>query len=259
MTTRDTPWPAGTPCWVDLAVDDFGKAQAFYGGLFGWDVPTGEEEFGGYSTCTLDGRNVAGIAPKMMPEQPTVWTTYLATDDVAATLVTARESGGQVVAETMQIADMGAMGVAMDPGGAHVGFWQSGSHHGFALTNEPGSVTWTENFSTDWEANKRFYAALFGYEYGDMSGEGFQYATFKVDGDDVGGIGPLSGGMPLPEGTPPFWNLYFKVADTDAGCAEVQRLGGRVYHDPWDTPFGRMASVADDQGAPFMLMADPAQ
>lgn len=31
MTTRDSNWPEGTPCWVDLGVDDFDKAKAFYG------------------------------------------------------------------------------------------------------------------------------------------------------------------------------------------------------------------------------------
>ena len=36
MVTRDTAWPAGTPCWVDLGVDDIAQAKAFYGGVFGW-------------------------------------------------------------------------------------------------------------------------------------------------------------------------------------------------------------------------------
>lgn len=31
MTTRNSNWPEGTPCWVDLGVDDFDKAKAFYG------------------------------------------------------------------------------------------------------------------------------------------------------------------------------------------------------------------------------------
>jgi hypothetical protein len=34
-------------------------------------------------------------------------------------------------------------------------------------------------------------------------------------------------------------------------------MGGSVDRPAWDTEFGRMAAVADDQGAHFMLMADP--
>ena len=35
MATRDTAWPAGTPCWIDLAVDDIMRASNFYTSLFG--------------------------------------------------------------------------------------------------------------------------------------------------------------------------------------------------------------------------------
>ncbi|TDP92102.1 VOC family protein [Labedaea rhizosphaerae] len=35
MITRDTPWPAGTPCWVDVSVPDLEKARKFYGELLG--------------------------------------------------------------------------------------------------------------------------------------------------------------------------------------------------------------------------------
>ena len=41
MVIRDTAWPAGTPCWIDLAVDDIGRASAFYTGMFGWYVQPG--------------------------------------------------------------------------------------------------------------------------------------------------------------------------------------------------------------------------
>ena len=69
MVTRDTAWPAGTPCWVDLGVEDIGKAKAFYGGLFGWEIREGPPESGGYCMAELDGRQVAGIGPKMGPAE----------------------------------------------------------------------------------------------------------------------------------------------------------------------------------------------
>jgi len=41
VVTRDTRWPAGTPCWVDVSADDVPKAIAFYQALFGWDIELG--------------------------------------------------------------------------------------------------------------------------------------------------------------------------------------------------------------------------
>ena len=248
MTIRDTPWPEGTPCWVDLAVDDFRAAQSFYSELFGWSVPTGTEEFGGYSTVTKNGKNVVGLMPKMDASMPTAWTTYLACDDLDATMAKVRAGGGQVVADVMDVADMGRMALAVDPGGAFVGFWQSGAHTGFQLANEPGSVGWNENFSTDWEANKAFYRSVLGWDYDDMSGEGFQYAAFLVGDRPGGGIAPVG------EGMTPHWNVYFLVADADDTVGMVKRLGGTVLQQPWDTEYGRCAAVADDQGASFMVM-----
>ena len=56
-------------------------------------------------------------------------------------------------------------------------------------------MCWNENFSRDFDRNQAFYQAVFGYEYGDMTGE-FRYATLKLDGNEVGGIGELGSGMP---------------------------------------------------------------
>lgn len=253
MTTRDTNWPPGTPCWVDLGVDDFARAQAFYSALFGWEIEPGPQEYGGYSTCTKGGRAVAGIAPKMSPDQPSVWTTYLATDDLDGTVERVREQGGQVVSEPMDVGAMGRMALAVDPGGAFVGFWQGGSHTGFGLADEPGSVTWCENMTRAFADNQAFYRGVVGWDYDDMSGSGFVYATFKVGDQVAGGIG----GMGEEWGEmPPAWVTYFKVQDADEAVTAVERLGGSVKAPPWDTEFGRMAAVTDDQGAPFMLMAD---
>lgn len=255
MTERDTNWPAGTPCWVDLGVDDFPAAQRFYAALFGWVVEEGPPEYGGYATATLDGRAVAGLAPKMSPDQPTVWTTYLASDDLDATLAKVSDHGGQVVAEAMDVGEEGRMALAVDPGGAFVGFWQGRRHTGFQLANEPGSVTWNENLTGAFAQNQAFYRDVVGWEYDDMSSPEYQYATFKVGGAVAGGIGGLGADS---AGRPPSWTTYFKVADVDVTCAEVERLGGAVTAAPWDTEFGRMASVRDGQGAAFMVLADAA-
>ena len=61
---------------------------------------------------------------------------------------------------------------------------------------------------------------------------------------------------------PAHWSVYFGVADTDAAVAKVSDLGGTTLRPAWETPYGRMAVVADNHGASFSLISvaspDPA-
>ncbi|HEX9516175.1 MAG TPA: VOC family protein [Streptosporangiaceae bacterium] len=253
MVQRDTPWPAGTPCWVDLGTDDVARATSFYSTLFGWDTQVGPPETGGYVMCEVQGRPVAGIGPKMGPaEVPTAWTTYLASDDADATTSKVTAAGGSVLADPFDITDVGRMSVAADPGGAVFGIWQSRAHSGMQLANVPGAVCWNENMSRGFDANKAFYQAVFGYDYDDMSGDDFHYATFRTTGDPMGGIGDLA---MAPAETPAHWMTYFGVEDADQASDVVTKLGGSVMRPAWDTPYGRMAIMTDDQGAAFAIMA----
>jgi predicted enzyme related to lactoylglutathione lyase len=257
MVTRDTAWGDGTPCWVDLGVADIPKACAFYAGLFGWEARQGPPEAGGYALCRKDGRQVAGIGPNMGPPgQPPEWTTYLATSDADETARSITSAGGRVLVAPMDVMDQGRMAMAADPGGATFGLWQARQHTGVQLANEPGSLAWNENLSRDFDGNKAFYQAVFGYEFGDI-GAGFRYATLKLGGSEVGGIGELDPGAPA--GAPARWSVYFAVEDTDAAVARAAGLGGTTVRPAWDSPYGRIAIVADDHGAVFSLISAPAE
>jgi uncharacterized protein len=257
MVTRDTAWPSGTPCWVDLGVDDIARAGSFYSRLLGWDIQAGPPEAGGYTMCLQEGHPVAGIAPKQgPPDTPTVWTVYIASDDADETAGKITAAGGKILAPPVDVLDVGRAALAADPAGAAFGIWQARDHIGFGLANEPGSVCWNETFSRDMEGSQAFYGAVFGYEYGDMSTPEFRYATLKIDGKEVGGIGELGSG--IPPDVPAHWSTYFAVGDTDAAVATVTAAGGAVTREPWDSPYGRMAVVCDDQGAEFSLMGTPA-
>jgi predicted enzyme related to lactoylglutathione lyase len=237
---------------VDIGVDDVPKAIAFYSGLFGWDIQQGPPEAGGYCICHLNGRIVAGLGPKMGdPAAPSAWTTYLASDNVDATAEKIMAAGGQLPMPPMDVMKEGRMAIAFDNVGAAFGLWQAGNTTGVGLANEPGSLSWNEHLSNDFAGSKAFYQAVFGYEYDDMSGEGFQYAAVKVDGNIVGGIGGA------PEGRAPGWGVYFAVADTDAALAKVTELGGSVVRPAEDTPFGRMATVTDNHNAVFSVITAP--
>ena len=63
--------------------------------------------------------------------------------------------------------------------------------------------------------------------------------------------------MGAPAGTRPWWLAYFAVADTAAAVAAARIAGGTLLSGPDDTPFGfgRMALLADPEGATFAVVA----
>jgi uncharacterized protein len=263
MVTRETPWPDGTPCWVDLGAGDIPKAVGFYSGQFGWAAAQGGPEVGGYSMARLDGRNVAGIGPLMGPPgTPGAWTTYFASGDADAAAARISGAGGQLLMEPTDVMDAGRMLVAADITGATFGVWQARGHTGAQVVNVPGAFTWSEHMSRDFEGAKAFYAAVFGYEYGDMSSDGFSYATLLINGQQVvGGIGAFPAGDGGPAGDEgahqAFWGVYFGTADTDESVELLTSRGGAVIRPATDSPYGRMAIVADNQGAVFSLISTP--
>ena len=108
---------------------------------------------------------MAGIGPKMGPaEMPSVWTTYIASADADETASKIKSAGGQLLMEPFDVMDVGRMAIAADPAGAVFGVWQARSHTGVQLANEPGSLAWNENMSRDFDGNKAFYQAVFGYD-----------------------------------------------------------------------------------------------
>jgi uncharacterized protein len=258
LVTRHTPWPDGTPCWVDLGTADIAKAISFYSREFGWDVLQGGPEMGGYSRAQLDGRNVAGIGPNMsQPEAPSAWATYFASTDADAAAARISSAGGTVLMGPMDVMDLGRMVIATDVTGAVFGVWQAMKHTGTQVANVPGAFTWSEHMSRDFEGAKAFYAAVFGYEYGDMSTDDFSYATLLINGQQVvGGMGALPAGTPGDQ--PAFWGVYFGTSDTDKSVELATSHGGRVIRPATDSPYGRMAIVADNQGAVFSLISTPA-
>ena len=238
MPTRDTAWPAGTPCWVDYGAADVDAARAFYADVLGWSYTGGEPEYGGYVTCRTDDRAAAGMAPQMDPSDPPRWTTYLATDD-----------GGTVVVQPMDVGPMGRMAIAVDPQGHPFGLWQSAQHTGVTIYNEPGSLVWNDAAVDDPAAARDFYGTVFGFHFDEVEGMG-GYATFATDGAPLGGLG---GSQP---GSPPGWTSCFSVASTDDAVDAVERAGGTVTTAAQDTPFGRFAVVEDPWGAAFSVMQE---
>lgn len=247
-----TTYAQGTPCWVDLGTPDLDGAIAFYSALFGWTVEKGPADMGHYSTARLHGAEVAGLADQQVPGM-VVWTTYLAVDDVEATVARAAEHGGTVLAPPMVIEGFGAMAIVADPGGAPVAFWQAGGLAGAGVVNEPGSVCWNELTTRAVPESLDFYRAVLGLDGVHTPSGDMDYYELRVGGRGVGGLMPMVGEM-WPDEMPNHWMVYFAVADADATAARCTELGGTVPVPPMDIPPGRFAVLTDPQGGHFSIL-----
>jgi len=259
MSERSSYTP-GTPCWVDLSTPDIEATAAFYGELFGWEVPElpNSAEMGGYRRAKKGGKDVAGVYPLMEAGQPPVWATYVSATDAAATAAAVGENGGSTIIEPMDIG-MGHMAVFADPAGAVFGVWQPTTFAGSELVNEYGCFGWNELGTRDIATAREFYGKVFGWAYDEEESErAGTYTVWKVGEAMVGGMLDIDA-VGLPAEIPPHWLVYFTVEDTDAAVAKVKSGGGDVRMEPMDIPIGRFAVVADQFGAVFALMQPSAE
>jgi predicted enzyme related to lactoylglutathione lyase len=241
----------GTPSWVDLGTPDVDGAIAFYGSLFGWEIPEGPPEAGGYRIAHVRGLPVAGVGPQMNAGPP-AWATYVDTVDADATAKAVTEAGGTVFVEPFDVMDVGRMAVFADPTGAAISAWQPGVHPGAALVNEPGSFCWNELTTRDADAVIPFYEAAFGWDAKTQT-DPMPYTEFQVGGRTVAGMMPPDDGAPAD--MPPHWLVYFAVNDCDESVATVKRLGGTTVVPATEAPPGRFAVVTDPAGAAFGIIA----
>lgn len=259
MSERSSYEP-GTPCWVELGgIPDIEKAVGFYGGLFGWDVPEGEnpEQTGGYRLAMLRGKPVAGMMPSMQEGQPPAWNTYVSVADADGTAAAVKEAGGTVIADPMDVMDLGRMAVFADPAGAVFGIWQPGTFVGAEVVKESNAVVWNELNTRDPEAAKSFYGAVFGWGFEEREFETGAYTSLKAGEDSIGGMIDITGRA--PDEVPAHWLVYFAVEDVDATVAKAQETGGGLALEPFDiAEVGRIAIVKDPFGAVFAVMTpDP--
>jgi predicted enzyme related to lactoylglutathione lyase len=256
MPTRDDA-PNGAPCWVDLFTTDTKVARSFYGEVFGWTSEEAGEEYGGYINFSKDGVQVAGcMFNDGSSGMPSVWSVYLASADIDATAKSAAAHGAQTIVPPMAVGELGSMAVLLDAGQAAIGVWQPGLHRGFGIIGETGAPSWFELLTRDYAASLDFYRDVFGWTTSTASDTPeFRYSIAEEGGEQLAGVMDASGF--LPEGVPAHWSVYFSVADADATVAKIVSLGGAVIMPAEDTPYGRLAAVADPTGAMFKLQQPP--
>jgi len=118
----------------------------------------------------------------------------------------------------------------------------------------PGNFCWIELATSDQNAAKRFYGALFGWTPQDSPmGPDEYYTIFKLEGRDAAAGYTLRADQKA-QGVPPNWMTYIAVENADASAAKAKQLGGTVVMPPFDVmEHGRMAVVQDPTGAYFCI------
>lgn len=253
---RGAPRAPGTPCWVSLTARSPETAGEFYGALFGWEFRPGPQPLGPYARALLDGHEVAGIG-LLPPDRPlpAAWTPYFASHDVDRTAESVRSRGGTVGVGPLDVAGAGRLAIGSDPSGAVFGVWQAAVHLGTAVAGVPGAPAWNELTTSEPEAVAKFYGTVFGFDEEPEVSAGPDRVTLYLGGRPVAGVhGPEDA---VPRDREPHWTTYFAVTDADDAVDRVRRLGGRVLAPARDTALGRVAVVADPEGARFGLLRSP--
>jgi hypothetical protein len=272
-------YPAGVPCWIDIAAAEPDRAAAFYGRLFGWEaepIPAGS-----YRIARLDGRTVAGIRPAAGAGP--VWRTYVCVDDVEASLGRAASAGGRVVDGPANLDGIAAAALLADPAGAVLGVWQPDGLRGAGLVNAPATWNFSNLATPDPDAATAFYGEVFGWvaRSVDLGGEGTGtsegtgttmwclpgygetqdakdpgFLRRHAEGGTPDGFTDAFGWMEAAApGASASWDVTFAVDDVDAVVERARGLGGAVRVAAFDAGPARVAALADPAGAGFTVSA----
>ena len=248
----------GSFSWAELSTSDPGKAKEFYASVFGWtavDNPMGPNPEDVYTRFQLHGLDAAACyqQDKAQAAQgiPPNWLLYVTVTSADETAKKVKELGGAVVVQPFDVVSYGRMAVCMGLDRAVFAVWQPGTHIGVQVIDEPGAVCWGELATPDADRAGTFYESLFGWGRRTRD-DG--YVELMRGEKAIGGIFPMDEQM-KKLGIPPYWSVYFQVAECYATIAKAKTLGGKVHFGPKDIPgVGRLAMIADPQGAAFSVI-----
>jgi predicted enzyme related to lactoylglutathione lyase len=126
------------------------------------------------------------------------------------------------------------------------------------MSDDPGGFIWYELVTDDVDRAREFYRAVVGWEIaaeGQAMPTGTTYRMIqRGDGGNAGGVLTMSDDMKA-HGGKPVWLGYIHHPDIDGAVERINAAGGQVHMPAMDMPgVGRMAMVADPQGAQFYVM-----
>jgi hypothetical protein len=109
----------GSFCWDEVITQDPKAAVAFYKEVFGYG--TEEKDMGPAGTYTIlkrGDRMAGGVMKAFDPKAPAMILSYIAVDDVDASLVRAKKLGGKEISPASDIPGIGRFAVVSDLDGA---------------------------------------------------------------------------------------------------------------------------------------------
>ena len=182
MSTTSTQTATGQFVWHDHMSGDEQKARDFYGNLFGWTYEAFKTDMGDYPMITKDGAQHGGFGPAQGDASPH-WVGHVVVDDADAAGKRAESAGGSVLA-AMDIPEVGRFAVIRDPQGAVISAFAPQGES----TAGQGQFVWDELHTSDIEAAKSFYPAVFGWTVNEMDmGDMGKYTLFRVGDTDRAG------------------------------------------------------------------------
>jgi len=118
-----------------------------------------------------------------------------------------------------------------------------------------GKFVWYDLVTDDISTAKKFYEALFGWQFEDLAREN-PYSVIRHQGKAIGGIAYLPPATPGVSSSR--WIGSLSVSDVDRAVDVVRQRGGTVIRAAEDIPDrGRLAVVADNKGAIVALVRSP--
>ncbi len=247
MPTREG-YTEGVPAWVELTTADLEQSKTFYRHIFGWEYQDNDSDVGPYTIALRNGLAAAGIRP-VGADQPGVWSTYFAVDDVDAAIEKVSSAGGSIVQDSMEVPG-GKIATAADPTGAVFGMWESGDFAGAGIVDEHGTLNWTELMTNDLDSATVFYEHVFGHEVDQTRAEPAPYWVFSVGGRGIAG----AMGSPNPN-RPNAWSINFAVDDAHAAITTAMEAGGSKSYGPMEIAgVGKFAGLVDPFGAHFTVI-----
>lgn len=261
--SNNTPSLPGKVIWHDLITGKPEESIRFYSGLFGWEfeklsIRRGLFKALDYYIISLNNEVIGGMVDQndlRVDVNLSQWVVVLSTDNLDAAVAKAREEGGAVIAEPVDLKARGRIAVVEDKQGALFALLQTKTGD---PTDKPvissGDFLWNELWTSDAKAAATFYQAMLPYTVVEHEVKNTErsYRVLSAQGE------PRVGVMPMPvKDLAPTWVAYLRVADSqslDAMLAKVATLGGSVLLPAQDRLVGgRAALIAGPSGEGIAL------
>ena len=234
----------GRVAWHELLATDVEAAQAFYRQLLGWEIDLWKPEQADYPMIRADGSTHGGFQ-RTHPDRriPAHWIPYVTVADTDATAARARELGGTLRVEPLDVRDVGRIAILQDREGAEIAALTPASEQ----PRPEGVFVWDELLADDVDAASSFYAQVFDWRADEADGS---YTLFQVDGEPVAGLTKRPAAVPEPT-----WLSYVATDGIDATVRRAGDLGATVVVDVTESEgVGRWAAIIDPLGAPAGLL-----